>query len=526
MIRYTSQNQLTLEGFSHPFDENLDPDNRWVKLAKVIPWDDLASIYSKNLRTDKGRLSVDIRMVLGAMIVKHKLNLSDRETVSTISENIYLQYFCGMKSFSIKRPFDPSLFFDIRKRMGQDVFDKFTDLVIQSVDEKRPLRKRLMSDNNKDNKDESGGSTSKTNNSEKEEKQLPTNKGQLKIDASVADQRIKYPTDLSLLSDSREEAERIIDILYKKGLDNGFESLKSKPRDYRRVAKKQYLNISKKKHKTKKVIRKGIRQQLQYLNRDIKIINQLLDLFGDNFPLKHRDQRIFWVIQHIYDQQKWMYDNKKKSIPCRIVNIYQPWVRPIVRGKEKSNVEFGSKINISEIDGFTKLNRLSWDAYNESEDVETQVEDYFNTFGRYPELLLADQIYLTRKNRTYLKEKGIRIVGKPLGRPSSNILSDYQKRKQRKEKNLRNHVEGKFGQGKNAYGLNQIRAKRMDTSESWIAAIFFVMNLIRLEKLIKVYFWLKSKIYDIVYNIRGSKSDFIIDFNRIFFKELSFLRGC
>jgi transposase, IS5 family len=248
--------------------------------------------------------------------------------------------------------------------------------------------------------------------------------------------------------------------------------------------------------------------------------------FRYNFPLKHRDQRIFWIIQHIYDQQKWMYDNNKKSISSRIVNIYQPWVRPIVRGKEKSNVEFGSKINISEIDGFTKLNRLSWDAYNESEDVVDQIEDFLNTFGRYPELLLADQIYLTRKNRAYLKEKGIRIVGKPLGRPSPNILSAYQKRKQRKERNLRNHVEGKFGQGKNAYGLNQIRAKRMDTSVSWIAAIFFVMNLIRLVKLINIYFWLKSKIYNIVYSLKETKINFIISFNRISLPELIFLRVC
>jgi transposase, IS5 family len=232
-------------------------------------------------------LSVDIRMVLGALIVKHKLNLSDRETVSTISENIYLQYFCGMKSFSTKRPFDPSLFVDIRKRMGQDVFDKFTDLIIQSLEQKKPLRKRLISDhNNTDNNNESGDSSSKSNHSEKEENQLPQNKGILKIDASVADQKIKYPTDLSLLNDCREQAERIINILYEKGIANGFKSLKSKLRDYRRVARKQYLNISKKKHKTKKEIRKGIRQQLQYLKRDIKIINQLLDLFGNNTNVK------------------------------------------------------------------------------------------------------------------------------------------------------------------------------------------------------------------------------------------------
>ncbi len=76
---------------------------------------------------------------------------------------------------------------------------------------------------------------------------------------------------------------------------------------------------------------------------------------GDGrFPLKQRDQKIFWVIQHVFDQQMYMYQNKVHSHSDRIVNIYQPHVRPMVRGKDKANVEFGSKINISEVEGFVR----------------------------------------------------------------------------------------------------------------------------------------------------------------------------
>ena len=82
-----------------------------------------------------------------------------------------------------------------------------------------------------------------------------------------------------------------------------------------------------------------------------------------------------------------------------------------------------------------------------------------------------------------MKEHGIRIVGKPLGRPPKEKLSGYRKYKTRKEQNMRNHVEGKFGQGKNGYGLNMIPARRQDTSESWISAILFVMNLTKLMQL-------------------------------------------
>ena len=85
-------------------------------------------------------------------------------------------------------------------------------------------------------------------------------------------------------------------------------------------------------------------------------------------------------------------------------------------------------------------------------------------------------------------------MGKPLGCPPRQELTAYQKRKIRMENNQRNHVEGKFGQGKNGYEHNLIRAKRSDTSESWISAIFFVMNLVRLCKVAK-YFLLYLKIW-------------------------------
>ncbi len=491
MIRYTSANQLTLEGFEHPFERDLDKNNRWVKLAEALPWDSLANVYARKLRSDSGRFSVDVRMVIGALIVKHKLCLSDRETVELISEHIYLQYFCGLKCFATKKPFDASLFVDIRKRMGAASFDEFNNLIITTAESYKPKRKQVMAKSKSkiDDLDSSPLSIDvqkiETANTEKQDL---APKGTLKIDATIADQNIKYPTDLNLLNDSREEAERIIDILFQSS------GQKKKPRDYRRIARKDFLNISKKKKRSKQIIRRGIRQQLQYLRRDIKIIHTLLNDFeGKAFPLKLRDQRIFWVIQHIYEQQQYMYDNKTNSHQYRIVNIYQPWVRPMVRGKEKNKVEFGSKINISEIDGFCKLNHLSWEAYNESKDLIQQVEDYHALYGRYPELLLADQIYLNRENRAFLKSKGIRIVNKPLGRPPKQELNSYQKRKQTKERNQRNHVEAKIGQGKTAYQLNNIKAKRMDTSTSWISAILFIMNIVRLEKLIKtiVFFWLK-----------------------------------
>ena len=78
MINYTPQNQLSLELFKHPFETELDKNNRWVKLASVIPWDTFANVYSRHLQINAGRKSVNIRTVIAALIIKHKLRLDDR----------------------------------------------------------------------------------------------------------------------------------------------------------------------------------------------------------------------------------------------------------------------------------------------------------------------------------------------------------------------------------------------------------------------------------------------------------------
>ena len=51
-----------------------------------------------------------------------------------ISENIYLQYFCGLKSFQTKKPFHPTVFVDIRRRMGAIAFDSWNEEIIKKAD--------------------------------------------------------------------------------------------------------------------------------------------------------------------------------------------------------------------------------------------------------------------------------------------------------------------------------------------------------------------------------------------------------
>ena len=182
------------------------------------------------------------------------------------------------------------------------------------------------------------------------------------------------------------------------------------------------------------------------------------------------------VLTEILRQQQWLLDNNKQSIEDRIVSLRQPHIRPILRGKAGKSVEFGAKLSASCFEGYVFLDRMSWDNFNESGDLKAQVEAYYRFTGYYPESVHADRIYRTRENRTWCKEKGIRLSGPPLGRPRANV-SKSKKKQALEDERIRNAIEGKFGQGKRRFGLNRVMAKLDNTSGTVIAISFLVMNL-------------------------------------------------
>ena len=453
--KYVSPAQLTLEGFETPFERSLNPQNRWVVLARLIPWDEICNIYLKHTGiSPTGRPPISPRIVLGSLIIKHLCNLDDRETIDQISENIYMQYFLGYSSFSDQAPFDSSLMTDFRKRLGMDQVNAISERIVS-------LKARFESQ-----QDEAAQPEEKDSSEDKDTE--PDNKGRLIMDATACPQDIAYPTDLDLLSDAREKTEQLIDKIYNPQLHI------QKPRTYRQVARKRYLHTAQKKNKSKKAIRKAVGSQLRFLARNLRSINTMLDSC-EQIPLEPKDHKYLLVINTLFEQQKQMYDNHSHSIETRIVSIHQPHVRPIVRGKSHAKVEFGAKIHVSLIDGISFLDELSWEAFNEGSHMMDYVERYKGRFGFYPKEVLADQIYCTRSNRAALKEKRIKLIAKPLGRPSavSIHLSPGE----------RNPIEGKFGQAKTGYGLNRIRARLKGTSETWIASIILVLNLVKLAGL-------------------------------------------
>ena len=202
------------------------------------------------------------------------------------------------------------------------------------------------------------------------------------------------------------------------------------------------------------------------------------------------DAELLDILTTVYEKQRYMFENSTHSVENRIVSISQPYIRPIVRGNAKSPVEFGAKLDLSvdEI-GMCRIEKLSFDAYNESAVLKTAVENYKQRTGHYPERVLVDQIYRNRENISFCSSLGIRISGKKLGRPKKDADSKAEKKIAYQDNTDRIEVERKFSLAKRKFGLGLLLTKREDTTRASIVLSIIAMNIDRLAAMLLRFLW-------------------------------------
>ena len=439
MYRSPKDRQITLFDFNQTCGMQLDCSNEWIILADKINWASMEEKYSAMFPSSTGHPAKPLRMALGALIIQKRKKLSDRALVKEIGENPYLQYFIGANKFSSKCPFEPTSLVAFRKRLNAEFLMEANDLYLKDA----PSTPEHAAEK-------------------------PDNLGTAILDATCSPSNIKFPQDFVLLNDAREKLEAIIDSFHE-----NYHPW-PKPRTYRKVARKNYLALAKAKKRPARKIRAQIRRELGNVKRDLRYIEQYISA---GYAMDIKFISCYQTILKLYEQQKYMFDNKTHHVENRIVSISQPWVRPIVRGKAKAPVEFGAKYDVSvDEKGHARLEHVSFDPYNESTIFKTMVENYRKRNGHYPGRVLVDQIYRTRENRAYCKEHGIRMSGPKLGRPEKNP-PEADRKNEYQDNTDRIEVERFFSLEKRCSGAALITTKLKETSLASIALSVLVTNL-------------------------------------------------
>lgn len=418
-----------------PFGGQVDESNRWIKLSRIIPWDEFEREYEKSLKEGYGRPAHSSRLVIGLLILKHTLGMGDKEIVRQLSENIYFQYFCGFEHFQTKEQLDPSVLTYARRRISRLKFEQFENHLIRRLTELKLIRPKKVY-----------------------------------VDATVFPVDMAYPNDVNLLEKGRRF---LVKIIREVG-----EKIQKTYRTYSRKAKETFLSFSKKKLKTQKVIRWTLKKTLQFVRRNIGQVKDILKITKKKqIFLSEKTLETIRTIEEIFKQQFEMYKKKAQQIKDRIVSLSRPHIRPIKRGKHGKLTEFGPKASLSYTDGYAFLDHYSLNAYHEATVLDQHLNLFEKRFSQLPQSFGADRIYGTRENRDKLINKKIRFSFSPLGR--KNLTESPSKRRWRRQdqKYRGTLMEGIIGHAKQHFGLNCIKAKTKETEKVWVQLGLLSMNL-------------------------------------------------
>lgn len=454
--------QLTFEDFNQTCGMQLSPSDEWCVLAGRIDWAAAEAMYARSFKSLRhGHPAAPARQAIGALIIQKRMGLSDRALVKAIAENPYYQYFIGLPSFSRECPFTYTTVAAFRRRVTAEMLAAVNETFLKTAQptpehQPAPRRGKASPEPSGDSPEPSGDSPD-------------ANGGTMILDATCSPVDIRFPQDFSLLNEAREKTDAMIDLLHRQLRARG----ERHPRTYRDVLHKAYLAMAKAKKRPANKMRALVRRLLCALERNLGFIDSFLARGG---RLGGRQLRMLETIRELHRQQKEMFDEHKRRVEKRIVSISQPHVRPIVRGKAKTPVEFGPKYDVSvDEKGHARLEKASFEPYNECGVFQDAVERYRKRTGHYPARALVDKIYRTKENREFCKEHGITMCGRGPGRPAKDDRA--ARRQEARNETDRIEVERFFSREKRTCGAALLVTRLAETTLASVALSVLVANL-------------------------------------------------
>lgn len=408
-------------------------------LKKALPLKELSELLPQK-RTRSGAQSwFDRQGLISLLFLQSYTQLSDRKFIDHLNGNWQMQMFCGIQ-LSIYEPIqDRNLMSRVRKYVSR--FLNLADFQKTLIDHWKPFMK-------------------------------DTHVGM--SDATVYESLMRYPTDVKLLWECCEYLQGQIRRL------SEFLRIETRDKIYTRK-RQEYLSYARRRKKPYRLTRKMRKQLLVLTEKSLAKLQNKINRALPSIPpaeLSAVFEKIR-TIKLIISQQRYLLTHKGSKIADRILSLYKPYVRAIVRGKETKPVEFGAKVHVMQTDGINYVEHFTYNAFNETTRLKLSVIKHKQLFGRCFHWS-ADAIYATNKNRKYLTERGVITNFVPKGITKEDIQTKEIKSLLNKERSTR--LEGSFGVEKNYYGLRKVKARRADTEKLNIYFSIMTANAVRISQ--------------------------------------------
>ncbi len=366
------------------------------------------------------KLFLKVEGGIALLILKHYLGLSDELVIERLNTDWCMQYFCGVQ-LGVRKIKDKNLVSWWRAYLGNEL--NIAELQSVLIEDWKPYMEQTHV---------------------------------TLMDATCYESHLRYPTAVKLLWES---IVKVYGIVQQKR--NRLKLRRSRS-NYAKH-KKLYMLYQRSRKKTKRKEKKLRKQLLKYLLRLVQGLEGLQQ--KQLFAYSNKEKRMLNTITTVYEQQHELLYGSSEKIVHRIVSINKPYIRPIVRGKEIKPVEFGAKVHKVQVSGISFIGHLSYEAFNEGTKLKQTVAFHQKHFGKLYQLG-ADAIYATNENRRYCCKLGIATSFVAKGKDGK--LS-HQKQAMRSALSVvRGTVlEGSFGNEKNHYLLDKIKAKTQATETAW-----------------------------------------------------------
>jgi transposase, IS5 family len=427
--------------FEHPYDVQLAAfyNTPLGELYQAIPFDELSKKVSRPRRaiSEKGcRPWFDVKGGIALQILKSYYRCSDAMLIEQLNGNWQMQLFCGMQLKHGEQIKDKDIVGRWRSFLSEKLdMDK---LQMSCVQHWKPFMQH-------------------------------THTGF--CDATVYESYIEYPTDAKLLW---------------KGCCDVYQMIKSKRKQLKlrhtRInhdkRKTKYLSFAKRRKKSRRQGKKICKALLKYLLRLMGQLDELLKKHKEVLSGSQRNR--LDTITKVKGQQWQLHFGKQSTIPDRIVSLHKPYVRPIVRGKEVKPVEFGAKINMLLVDGISFIEHLSYDNFNEGTRLQSTIHLQQRYFGACHQMG-ADAIYGTNENRSYCTKNNIATCF--ISKGNEGKLKEQKSQMRSILAKIRSTIlEGSFGNEKNHYQMNKIKAKTEGNEKVWIFFSLLASNAMQIAK--------------------------------------------
>ena len=407
------------------------------QLHQSIPWEQLCDCLPPENKGPGAPRWFSSQGMLGLMFVKAYLNLSDEKLIERFNTDWGLQLFCGKLLSENQRIRDKAIVSRVRSYLADHAdWQQLQDVLINHW-------KRDMN-----------------------------NTHVLLMDATCYESYIRFPTDVKLLWEScrwvfEKQLFKWCKRLSVKRPRSKYLEQRGKQRDYDRSRRKTYKQ-ARKRHKA-----------LLYLLG--KGLDQLQALFNDHpqIQLSSHERQYLRTIKTVLQQQRFLATYPAKDLNNRIVSLPKPYVRPIIRGKENKRVEFGMKVHMLQVDGICMIDKMDFNAFNETTRLKLSTVKHQTVFNELHQLG-ADRIYATNANRKYLTQKKIFTCFEKKGPKTNNVA---EKKLKSIIANQRSTVmEGSFGTHKTAYGLQKVKAKGKEREMIWVFFGIMTANAVKISK--------------------------------------------